>query len=172
MHAIRDIRFEFNYSGSQFWFFQWLSLANPVLPTEITICRFADEWGCSPPPTPPCSAVPDFKDYPKKSESEFTPFKLVTTNHVCCLLSQLAGNKATGLDKISSKVVKIAAPVISDSLTYIFNQSIILCTFPNEWKVARIIPLFKNGKRNLAGNYRPISVLPACHKQSYGTYFI
>jgi hypothetical protein len=45
MHAIRDIRFEFNYSGSQFWFLHWLSLANPVLPTEITICRFADEWG-------------------------------------------------------------------------------------------------------------------------------
>jgi hypothetical protein len=85
-----------------------------------------------------------FKDYPKKSEFEFTAFKPVTTNHVCFLLSQLAGNKATGLDKISSKVVKIAAPVISDSLTYIFNQLIILCTFPNEWKVARIIPLFKN----------------------------
>jgi hypothetical protein len=41
MHAIRDIRFEFNYSGSQFLFLQWLSLANPVLPTEITICRLA-----------------------------------------------------------------------------------------------------------------------------------
>jgi hypothetical protein len=38
MHAIRDIRFEFNYSGSQFWFLQWLSSANPVFPTEITIC--------------------------------------------------------------------------------------------------------------------------------------
>jgi hypothetical protein len=53
MHAIRDIRFEFNYSGSQFWFLQWLSLANPVLPTEITICRLADEWGVSPPYTHP-----------------------------------------------------------------------------------------------------------------------
>ena len=45
MHAIRVIRFEFNCSGRQFWFLQWLSLANPVLPTEITICRFADECG-------------------------------------------------------------------------------------------------------------------------------
>jgi hypothetical protein len=40
--ATRDILFEFNYSGSQFWFLQWLSLANTVLPTEIIICRFAD----------------------------------------------------------------------------------------------------------------------------------
>jgi hypothetical protein len=49
-------------------------------------------------------------------------------------------------------------------LTYIFNQAISLCTFPHEWKIARVIPLFKNGKRNLSGNYRPISVLPAISK--------
>ena len=60
--ASRDIRFESNYSGSQFWFLQWLSLANTVLPTEIIICRFADEWGGGvPPPTPPCSAAPGWK---------------------------------------------------------------------------------------------------------------
>ena len=106
-----------------------------------------------------------FKDYLKKAESEFTAFKPVTTNHACLFfVISTSWQQTTGLDKISSKVVKIAAPVISDSLTYIFNQSIILCTFPNEWKVARIIPLFKNGKRNLAGNYRPISVLPAISK--------
>jgi hypothetical protein len=57
-----------------------------------------------------------------------------------------------------------AAPLISDSLTYIFNQAITLCTFPHEWKIARVIPLFKNGKRNFSGNYRPISALPAISK--------
>ena len=39
-------------------------------------------------------------------------------------LSGLSCKKATGIDKISSKIIKIAAPVISDSLTHIFNQSI------------------------------------------------
>lgn len=70
-------------------------------------------------------------------------------------------HSATGLDKISSK---IAAPIISNSLTYIFNEAITLYTFPNEWEIARVIPLFKNGQQNLAGNYRPISVLPSCDK--------
>ena len=83
---------------------------------------------------------------------------------MCSLLLQLSGSKATGLDKISSKVLKIAAPVISDSLTYIFNQAVTLCTFSNGWKIARVIPLFKNGQRNLPGNYRPISILPALSK--------
>jgi hypothetical protein len=54
--------------------------------------------------------------------------------------------------------------LISDSLTYIFNQAIALCIFPHEWKIARVIPLFKNGKRDLLGNCRPISVLPAISK--------
>ena len=31
-------------------------------------------------------------------------------------------------------------------------------------KIARVIPLFKNGKRSLPGNYRPISILPALSK--------
>ena len=110
--------------------------------------------------TPECH----FKDFLDKSNSEFAAFQSVTVSHVCLSLRELSGNKASGRDKISSKIIKIAAPVISDSLTYIFNQAISLCTFPHEWKIARVIPLFKNGKRNLPGNYRPISVLPAISK--------
>ena len=30
--------------------------------------------------------------------------------------------------------------------------------------MARVIPLYKNGQRNIPGNYRPISVLPAISK--------
>ena len=76
----------------------------------------------------------------------------------------LSSNKATGIDKISCKIIKIAAPAISDSLTFIFNQAITLSSFPNEWKMARVIPLYKNSQRNIPGNYRPISVLPAISK--------
>ena len=80
------------------------------------------------------------------------------------LLTGLSSNKATGVDKISCKIIKIASPAISDSLTHIFNQAITLSLFPDEWKTARVIPLYKNGQRNVAGNYRPISVLPAISK--------
>jgi hypothetical protein len=41
----------------------------------------------------------------------------------------ISSNKATGIDKISCKIVKKAAPVISDSLTLIFNQAIALSFF-------------------------------------------
>ena len=76
----------------------------------------------------------------------------------------LSGNKATGIDKISCKIIKKDARIISDSLTLIFNQAIALSSFPDEWKMAKVLPLYKNGQRNIPGNYRPISVLPAISK--------
>ena len=105
-----------------------------------------------------------FEKYVKNSKSEFTAFQPVTVSNVYHLLHGLSGNKATGIDKISCKIIKIAATAISDSLTYIFNQAVTLSSFPDKWKVARVIPLYKNGQQNAAGNYRPISVLPAISK--------
>ena len=49
-------------------------------------------------------------------------------------------------------------------MTYIFNQVITLSSFPDEWKMARVIPLYKSGHRNKPGNYRPISILPTISK--------
>ena len=106
----------------------------------------------------------NFETYTKTAESEFAAFQPVTVSHICRLLHGLSSNKATGIDKISCKIIKIAAPAISDSLTFIFNQALTLSSFPNEWKMARVIPLYKNGQRNIPGNYRPISVLPAISK--------
>ena len=106
----------------------------------------------------------NFETYVKNIESEFAAFQPVTVNHVNQLLTGLSSNKATGVDKISCKIIKIASPAISDSLTHIFNRAITLSLFPDEWKTASVIPLYKNGQRNVAGNYRPISVLPAISK--------
>ena len=103
-----------------------------------------------------------FYTYVKKATSEFAAFQPTDVNNVYQLLSGLSSNKATGIAKISCKILKIAAPAIANSLTYIFNQAITLSSFPYEWKMAR--PLYKNGHQNLPGNYRPISVLPTISK--------
>ena len=97
-----------------------------------------------------------------KSVTDWENYKAVTD--VFQMLSGLSNNKATEIDKISCKIIKIAAPAIADSLTYIFNQAITQSTFPDQWKVARITPLYKGDQRNIPGNYRPISVLPAISK--------
>ena len=106
----------------------------------------------------------NFETHVKNAKSEFAAFQDVTVSYVSHLLHGLSSNKATGIDKISCKIIKLATLVISDSLTLIFNQAITLSSFPDEWKIARVIPLYKNGQRNIPGNYRPMSVLPAISK--------
>ena len=80
------------------------------------------------------------------------------------LINNLSTSKATGIDKISAKVLRAAASAIAPSLTEIFNMSIVSNRFPSDWKTARVIPLFKNGQRSVLDNYRPISILPVVSK--------
>ena len=110
------------------------------------------------------TSTSNFETYVKIAISEFAAFQHTTVDNVYQPLSRISSNKATGIDKISCKMIRMAAPAIADSLTYIFNQAITLPSFPDEWKIARVIPLFKSGHRNMPGNYRPISILPAISK--------
>ena len=68
--------------------------------------------------------------------------------------------KATGSDNIGPKLLKLAAPFIAESLTYICNQSINNSTFPDKWKEGKVRPLHKNGPKDDTNNSRHISVLP------------
>ena len=81
------------------------------------------------------------------------------------LLANLSTYKATGIDNIAAKVFQMTASAIAPSLTEIFNMSIDSHQFPSEWKVAKVITLFKKGRRSLLDNYRPISILPVASKQ-------
>ena len=83
---------------------------------------------------------------------------------VYMLLSRINERKAPGLDNIPNKLIKIAAEIISPSLTEIFARSISTGIFPSAWKTARVSPIFKKGKKNDPNNYRPISVIPAVAK--------
>lgn len=69
-----------------------------------------------------------------------------------------------GIDKISARYLKIAGPAIAYSITQILNISINSGVFPDCWKIAKVIPLFKSGDREDPDNYRPISILPVLSK--------
>jgi hypothetical protein len=105
----------------------------------------------------------NFTDYITKTTSSFK-FQTVSETKVYNLLSSLNPCKSTGIDKIPAKIIRIAAPIIANSLTRIFNTAIYSETVPSEWKLARVIPLHKNGPRNMLNNYRPISILPIVSK--------
>ena len=71
---------------------------------------------------------------------------------------------SAGWDNVSACVVKKTYELVITPLSYVMNLSITKGIFPNELKVARVIPLFKSGDETSFSNYRPVSVLPLFSK--------
>ncbi len=98
------------------------------------------------------------------SNSPSFHFTYIPVENVLMTLRHLKVFKSTGIDKIPAKMLRIAADVIAPSLTYIFNLSLSTGEFVDDWKNARVTPIYKDGNRQIVGNYRPISVLPIISK--------
>ena len=82
-------------------------------------------------------------------------------------LSHFAGitfkneSKAAGLDIISRGE---CADLIYIPIRDIFHQSISQGIFPDDWKCARVAPLFKKSDQDDLNNYRPILVISVMAK--------
>ena len=83
---------------------------------------------------------------------------------VLLLLESIDIKKSFNLDKVHPLLLSSAAPIIYSPLTYVINLSLEQGIFPDSLKVAKVIPMFKQGSRSLCNNYRPISVLSALSK--------
>ena len=99
----------------------------------------------------------------KNITSELT-FPLMSVVDVYNYLLNLKQSATRGPDDIDNKILKISAPVISETLTYIYNLCIAKCFFPSHLKTAKVIPLFKSGDCSEPSNYRPISILSVLSK--------
>lgn len=96
--------------------------------------------------------------------NNFFKIPLMTEVHVENFIKKLDSTKATGLDDIGAKYLKLAGPYITKTLTQICNLSISSNTFPSSWKIARVTPLHKKNNKDDPNNYRPISILPILSK--------
>lgn len=91
-------------------------------------------------------------------------FSQIDVVSVALTLKNLKASKATGLDKIPAKILKLSSDIIAPSLTAIFNLSLVTGIFVHDWKFARVSPIFKSDDRRKRENYRPISILPIISK--------
>ncbi len=79
-------------------------------------------------------------------------FDCVTTEYVEQQLSTLQTTKATGLYRISARLLKDASSVIAARLAKICNYSLSTATFPSLWKIGRVTALHKQGDRTDMNN--------------------
>ena len=75
-------------------------------------------------------------------------------------LALVSPNKACGTDNISARIIIECADELVTPLTKICNMSVSTGVFPERWKQANIIPLYKKGDKKDPANYRSVSLLP------------
>ena len=94
---------------------------------------------------------------PQNATFSFAP---VTPKQLIETMGKFRTSQGSGLDCISSFFLKVGMPVLAGSLSRLFNMSMSLGIFPDNWKIARVAPIYKDGSEDENSNYRPISVLP------------
>ena len=72
------------------------------------------------------------------------------------VLKSLQSDKASGLNV---HVIKSVYGFTKMPLLKIFNESLILGVSSENWKIAKLAPIFKSDRNELLSNYRLISVL-------------
>ena len=84
----------------------------------------------------------------------------VNETEVFQIIKDINISKSSGIDDVSSFVLKEGSKILITGITYMFNLSIRHSKFPTAWKQALVIPITKSGNLTMVKNYRPISLLP------------
>ncbi len=69
------------------------------------------------------------------------------------------------MDNIRPKLLKACNNELATSLAHIANLRFLSGKYPDQLKIATVIPLFKKCKPHLTKNYRPISLLRVLNKK-------
>ena len=88
----------------------------------------------------------------------------ISSDEVRSMFKSVNERKATGPDRISSKVLKVCNLELCDIFKFLFNESIVCGTIPSIWKTATIIPVPKKDKPTVMNDYRPVALTPVTMK--------
>ena len=106
-----------------------------------------------------------------KNQQRLEEFQL-TEGDVIKHIRQLKNKKSVGRDGISAFIIKDNEKLMARVFAKLFNNSIKQGIFPSNLKNAVIIPVHKQGRKDLVENYRPIAlqspiskVFEACVKE-------
>lgn len=101
--------------------------------------------------------VPDLNiDYMQPTE--------ITPEGIALLVTNLKLSTSAGIDGINSKLLKNTLSVSVNILYHLFRQSLATGQLPIDWKIGKIVPVFKAGDKHSPESYRPISLTCICCK--------
>ena len=84
----------------------------------------------------------------------------VDENTILNIINGLTSTTSCDGDNLSTKHIKTLRNNLLKPLAMIINQIFNTGIFPDELKIAKVIPIFKKGDKSDINNFRPISILP------------
>ena len=91
-------------------------------------------------------------------------FNEIGEEDVVNVIDKLPSKTSSGVDGISTNLLKDIKYLISKPLMLIINQYLETGIFPSKLKIAKVIPILKRGDETIFDNYRPMSILPSISK--------
>ena len=76
----------------------------------------------------------------------------------------MKSGESAGIDEISMNLIKSVIDCIAEPLSVIINLCLTSGIYPDQLKIAKVCPIFKEGSKNELANYRPISIIPSFSK--------
>ena len=104
-----------------------------------------------------------FRDFVKSCDSTFE-LELLNTDELRNLVNDIPLGKADRPDGIPTSLLMLSFKFIASSLAHIFNLVISTGIIPNDWKSARVTPIYQADSKVDPANDRPISVLSVIGK--------
>ena len=82
-----------------------------------------------------------------------------TNTHEICKIIKSLKNKKGGADALHARILKHIIDYIADPIVYILNLSLDKSIYPDHFKIAEVVPVYKAKEKHDPSNYRPISLI-------------
>ena len=106
----------------------------------------------------------EFKKYLGNPVQHSLFFHDISEEEINTAICNLKNSNSTGYDDFTTRFVKLSSSILAPALVKIFNLSIHTGIYPDNLKMAKVIPIFKKGDPTSVNNYRPISILSLINK--------